>query len=504
MNHSEALDLINEIEADYPVASYNYLGVPLWPIIRTNLGFELIRGDVIANAPAVPNTKTRTSPGSLRNIVTASFLDHKTRFIAHRPRDVAFLGNFFSRIKLDNTYYDRICDPLAETYLQYGYSTAHFEPLRGFDRFPRRNPSTLISDEVFRYAKTLYGIENIARYPISIYQELRPIYEKIESKTGKETHFNEYRAIRVALQVAEFTAVWTAVLRRLKPKVVFTVLYYNQYGWSLCLACKRLGIPSIELPHGRQDETHHAYARWRQVPENGYDSLPKIFWTWSQREAATIDAWTTNQPKRPHQSFIGGNPFLDMCRNDPPFAKAHQTALKTLRDEKAGTPIILATPEYSCFCVEPVIATIEKSPKHWHWLLRMHPLETDRIDELKELLANRGISNAEIELPTQAPLYLVLKHADLHYTGFSSTILEAKQFEVRSVSFSPHAMEIFQSEIKSGWLEVETKIESCIDLIDRALKSKRPKATEPVSNTNTIKQTINCLHRQLALDPISR
>src|SRR5207253_11421849 len=81
-------------------------------------------------------------------------------------------------------------------------------------------------------------------------------------------------------------------LERLRPSLAFVVNYYDARCMALILACRELGIRSVDIQHGVQGELHGAYGSWRRVPAGGYAVLPSIFWCWSGDEARTLRAWT--------------------------------------------------------------------------------------------------------------------------------------------------------------------------------------------------------------------
>ena len=60
MKHSELIDLLMELEKKYDIYSLQYRGIQYWPIMRINLGWELLKldqlkssSDLLENNPSI-------------------------------------------------------------------------------------------------------------------------------------------------------------------------------------------------------------------------------------------------------------------------------------------------------------------------------------------------------------------------------------------------------------------------------------------------------------------
>jgi len=81
-------------------------------------------------------------------------------------------------------------------------------------------------------------------------------------------------------------------------------------GMAFNLACRNLAFfPSIF------NTAFKGFAlglwRWNNVPEAGYELLPRFFWVWSDFEAEAIRRWSSKLSPW-HQPIVGGNLFLDL------------------------------------------------------------------------------------------------------------------------------------------------------------------------------------------------
>jgi len=67
-------------------------------------------------------------------------------------------------------------------------------------------------------------------------------------------------------------------------------------------------------PTRLQGDLHWAYGRWNNVPETGYELLPRFFWVWSDLEAEAIKGWSSRVSEW-HRPIVGGNLFLHLWRS---------------------------------------------------------------------------------------------------------------------------------------------------------------------------------------------
>ncbi len=504
MNPLEAIEFINHLEESFPVDQWTSLNIELWPIIRTHMGFDLTEGDVIESkriekaSPTWLSSRWKAETNNFAGYLKALFDDQQSGVFPKRKAEVLFVADNNTRMDILGRHYHRLCDPFRDAYQSSGLSTEHIEPLRSFERFPRYRSSIYVNEYVINSLSKIFAVSAPSRQSMTPVKELRELFEYVRRESDIGIYMNEHRSLRMANLVFRMTEIWTRILQFIKPKLIYIVLCYNAYGWSVCTAARRLGIPTVELPHGRQDPTHHAYGRWNRCPSNGYKSLPKVFWSWSAFEKRTIDEWAVKTNY--HQSFEGGNALMKMWREKRVAFVKKLDSMATKRFARLkGRPVILATPEYVSKSVDLTLATIARAPKEWYWLIRMHPLEYEiRNEELERSAKTLGIANFEIEYPSKWPLYTILQHADAHFTGFSSVIIEAREMGVPSVTMLKHGAIIFQNEIAAGNLKFCEDLDGCIELIRHCLD--KGKLNEDATASRPLVETINALHRQLDIE----
>jgi hypothetical protein len=278
------------------------------------------------------------------------------------------------------------------------------------------------------------------------------VIDFIESKELRISlpHFRKIRDEFIL--VAKYAKFFEQVLSEIKPQWAFVVSYYNIWGMAFNLACHNLGVFSVDIQHGLQGDLHWAYGRWNNVPETGYELLPRFFWVWSDLEAEAIRGWNSRVSEW-HRPTVGGNLFLDLWRSsENEIVKYFDERMGKAKRNREHLIHILYTVGYEeNEKLVTVFNTMKQTESLCYWWLRVHPGKVREKDVFKKLVQENGISNGEVDLATDLPLYALLRQMDLHLTFYSSSVLEAKDLGVPSVVAGDYGKELFSDQISSGW-----------------------------------------------------
>jgi hypothetical protein len=244
-------------------------------------------------------------------------------------------------------------------------------------------------------------------------------------------------------------------LRREQVRCVFVVGYYDVAGYAYLLASARLGIPSVDIQHGVIGPLHMGYAQWNVHPPRGFRLLPSWFWTWTPADAAVIDAWARHTGAA-HRALCGGNPFLEAWRSgEIAIDDSLRADADRLVQAATGRTRVLVTLQInlgSAQALSPLLAAMAAMPEV-AWWLRLHPMALADQPRIEELLRNCRARHWNIAQATALPLPVLLRHADLHATHSSSTVVEAAAMGVRSIVWSEYGAELFADQITSGIAE---------------------------------------------------
>jgi hypothetical protein len=262
------------------------------------------------------------------------------------------------------------------------------------------------------------------------------------------------KILKVAAVIREMSRVYRKILLKTTPRVVFIVDYYNIRGYALNLACRELGIPSVDLQHGLQGGVHVAYSRWLKVPPTGFAVLPALFWCWAEEDVAAILRWNSNVAKW-HRPVLGGNVWLSEWRSGRSSTAMHFDQVITSESpSEANSRNILVALQWGTSIEEdlgPLLEAVRNAPPEWKWWFRLHPAMLNERQNVKDLLLKNGIVNGGVDIATDVPLYALLRHMHVHVTQYSSSVIEAELFGVPSVVITQNGVELFGKQILSGW-----------------------------------------------------
>lgn len=455
---SSTTELLNEFERNFPVDRWVIQGIHIWPLIRINLTFSLACSGQ-ADDEKKGNKKNRwinllkLEIASLRGFakfIHAYMTDYQKNSRPSKSTDCVFLCDGLSYDLINGYWFNIYCDPfirhLKDRELSFFSMTTYHKYLT-----PRHNPSMFIEPKLdylrFKSIFTRKSLNESKESLIGFDDFISYLKDKKLS-----IPLPDLLSIRNNISVVRvFTDFFIRILKAVRPSAVFLVCYYNAEGMALNLACRELGIPSIDIQHGFQGEFHPAYGRWNKVPETGFDLLPSLFWCWSQSEADAITQWSSKVAKF-HKPIVVGNLWLAewQCNND--FVRYFDEKINNIKKSKPAAMNVLVTLSLAeSQGIEPVFHAMTKSDPSWRWWIRLHPAQVDRMQEMEQLLYAHGIKNYELDSATDLPLYALLRHMDIHLTQYSSVVIEAEAFGVPSVVTNEYGRESFPVQITTGW-----------------------------------------------------
>src|SRR5690606_25958565 len=106
-------------------------------------------------------------------------------------------------------------------------------------------------------------------------------------------------------RVRFFKAVW----QKMQPEKVSILCYYGSLdAYAMIAAANQLNIPTCELQHGPMTDIHLCYGNWNNLPEGGFDVLPRTFWCWDDETAQLMDRWIARHPL--YRALVTGNPWV--------------------------------------------------------------------------------------------------------------------------------------------------------------------------------------------------
>jgi hypothetical protein len=446
--HQRFLTLVAEIERSFPVALWKSGDVEIWPLARMDLYLDMywasVGGEVpnrrplplrILSAAATPLTNIWKSRRDLRHWVT-------------RPKSAhaIFLGDGVSLDLIDGAWQDRYGEPIFAALERRGLSTfvmqagnlvrlpwhrrtfsANLIARRGsLARLARQRPADLPGHEEVLKILTRNGVQALSL-----------------SRTVLE---------RRAGVVSATASAFERVLRAVNPTLAFVVTYYAGLGPAFLLACRRQGILSIDLQHCPQDGAHKAYG-WGALPENGYATLPAVFWNWTTRDAADVRRWTDTLSRPWHRSLHGGHTQFSSFSGASPANQRWDSKFEAVA--KGATferEILVALQPVGGFRAswDALAVQIQAAPVTWRWWIRRHPASSPYQDAEFMRLVSLRAANVMVEESACLPLPVLLRHMSVVVSRFSGAAVEGAFLGVPAIFLSEEARGQFSDLIDRG------------------------------------------------------
>jgi hypothetical protein len=460
----EVLALLEELEARFPVLDWTLDGLRPWPLFRIDLAFCL-DSYLVGSTPPPPvggwTDRLRTARRLLGAVphharTRLSDRDHEAPL---EPADVVFLTmSTARRFKRRGRWYCSFSDPILDRLEEAGYRGAVLEFSPGSEyRIPRWRPSLLVQPwlEATRWLRPLdarRGSDVAGQPGFSGLQAL------VRERTGGAWAPDPGAWARKLGQLQRMAWLFGRWLGRLRPALGLTYGWYDLEGMAFGLACRRRGIPVVDVQHGVQGSGHVAYARWR-LPPGGYELLPDLFWTWSEEDAQQLRSWTAGR----HRALAVGNLTAEAFLRDPELADSDPPLPARAQEEGALEVLVALSAEQ---LPELIVSVIRAAPPAWRWWVRVHPAQRHTLGAVEGRL--QGRARVEVRRATDAPLYRLLQRVDVVLTELSSSLIEAGLFGKRAVICHPVGAGLYAERVRSGQALVALTAEAVLRALPAA------------------------------------
>ncbi len=481
---TEIMDLVNELEENFPVDQWVVDGIHVWPLIRMDFSYRLIfhfnfpvnpyNGSNKLNHLRKYGSYAVQKAKPLLKYFYSYCKDFTKNDFLKTQADLLFRNDGATYCLLNEKFYDKFCDPLIE---QFKYFKINGHMLTADSKFniPRYTPSKFIHPHL-ELTKVKRKILSRRLKLISVcMNDLDKMVAFLHKKNIplEIMTLNEILVHVYLLRLQE--SFFRMILEHVKPLITFQICYYSITGWAFNLASRDYGIPCVDIQHGRQGPLHPAYGRWRKVPATGYELLPSIFWNWDNDDKDTINSWNQDVTQF-HKPLVGGylfeNKWLSPAKDelvDMYDKQIHQ--IKNNQNEFIHVLYTLSGYEEIQYLDRIFTMFADWKGKVFIWA-RTHPCFMHQKKQLHQLLKEKGILNINTEQASCFPLFALLRHMDVHITGCSSTVIEAENFGIPSVVIDAYGKEFFQEQQKSGIAISINSFEELISAIELQYRKK--------------------------------
>lgn len=446
------IDLIVDIETRYPVDQWEVDGLKIWPAARTRWYNLILHHHIGTGAVGAGARSTGGFLGGMgRTIATTMGNRIADRGKNARPEgrhEAVLFSDGVSLAKVEGEYYDRFMDPIIAELAAGGHSSLLLMPMA--PGRPRHTPSLMIQPrlDTAKLASTVKA--RLSGTPPHRFEGLEEALPALGAAAGDVDLPGPGWLMAQGNRIAAMAQTFDRVLRKTSARLAFVNTYYSAEGMAFTLAARRRGCITIDVQHGGQVD-HIAYHRWSKVPAGGYELLPHLFWSWSDREAAAIRAGFGSDG--PHQATVAGNLWWRVWADSGmAVAGRLQREIKGLKQRAGARFHVLVTHTWGHTKDEwqAILQAMAKAPDDLHWWLRLHPMQLAQREQFRAELEHAGVRHVELDAATDYPLPLLLGHMDVNVTESSSTVLEAMTIGVPSVITTRHGANLFDDEIAAG------------------------------------------------------
>lgn len=443
---SEIINAINELERRFPVCHWRFNDIPLWPSYRFRLYGNAIDRALLAQGP--PPALGRLgrlldrSAKTLWRVPLAAWRDRQAN--ASWQSDVAavFFSDGVSFTPLNGQWFDRIVDPAIQALDRRGLKALKLTPM-AIAHVPRHYPSRFVQPAIDR-VKLLSS----SGRPDLHTPDWDAFVKAAESKFGDQIPTREWLQVQAA-RLEALTRWFGKRLLSSGASCAFVNTYYSLEGQAFVQAAWRLGLFTVDLQHGMQGEHHAAYARWFNVPDGGYSTLPNEFWVWSEEEADAITRWSAGIGT--HRARITGNPWLKRWADDSdPYVStclAHAASLRRARHRQVLACLSWGLADEE---TDKLIQAARLCGPSVAWWWRLHPVEASKRDHFAARLQQQGLDGSQVSATTDLPLYALVRKADVVVAHSSTVIQEAAQLGVPSVVTSDYGAELHAAHVRAN------------------------------------------------------
>ncbi|UFH35712.1 hypothetical protein [Flavobacterium acetivorans] len=453
MNQSHLIvkEKILALESSFEVDQWIVNGIHIWPYVRIKLYFLLLR-----NSNLEPNTDNSANDNR-KNKIDKKWIDNlklalnlvtglfrvESFFLSLKKKKIVFFGAHFHRVKHGQEYFNRFFDAMVshhqlekEVYMieyqkvyQYNYNQKAIIPLE-----------RLLED--FKLVMKLKAQFQSQRnnYSLNDYQDFLSVVED-EIENTKMLKITIKDLLKWSTKIQNLAIFYKRFYLKVKPdKIIFS----GYFGWddlyAAVLTANNLNIKTIDFQHGTQSNVHMVFSSWTKMPLEGFNIMPKQYWSWDEKSKVCIDYWAKNTSNI--ITKVVGQPYLQ-------YWKQKNSNLKPENKVILYTLNLMPLSEMFNKKLGESINDSECS-----WAIRLHPRNEFSIDDIKFYLDSLGVDkrNYDIHDAKEVPLPEIMSKAVIHITAFSGSVIEAKMMGVPSVIINSIGKEIYKDYIDSEFI----------------------------------------------------
>lgn len=446
MNNQNDQDLIvsklTEIERRFPVNEWTVNDIKIWPFIRTSLAYSQRYRSTKKSIKVKKSKKLKRLVLWFLNMpITLSRFSSSVK-----KSNRIFIGAKTHRRlvneKWENIYFDKAIN----------YYRSLNEDSTMIDYGAYMDKQNIVNSKIAFSIFELYLWIKIklrfkSRYTIRIHL---PKYELFYEFALREFTYSDaikkpFLKSNLESQLIEFDQrrdFWINKLKNSKVGSAYFLCYYSGLLYPIISACNHLKIKTVDVQHGGMGIGHWSYSSWSIVPKEGYELLPKYFWTWDDGSEQLINQWA--KKSNFHQAINQGTPWIENYFDD------------TIVCERKFILYNMTIDSITPFLAETFRYFIDKGLKI---KFRLHPRLTNIRSQVEEDLDKYDLKeNAVVEDSNKVSLKQSLAESVAIISGSSGSIIESINLGFKPILLPSIGTGYYQSQIDNDnlfFLQVE-------------------------------------------------
>jgi len=422
------------------------MGVDCWPVLRNTYMSLVSHGKPQRNGAATPVLSVLSA---FNQLVKLYFSSGKTHSIV--------LTDYKYQARLNGVSYFKDASVIKELLTSSGDQCQILT-----QSVPRKKDGCKQSNSIFFLTALSVVISRMLmmldfRKVIGVY--LANFFDNEElGCTGSSKSVDMRRVEQNIYFVIVASFLFRVLLKKIKPKKCFIICYYSSLGMALCVACRRLGVETVDIQHGVSGLNMRAYGQWGGFPKRAinFNTLPQTFYCWAQSDVLAINSWADEGEY--HQAVLTGSIWRQYTVEYPPEKILTEVQLeKEVRDYRKVVLFSARSTELPALIMQLMV----EAPRDYFFILRLHPDVVDGdicvLDE-KLRLMKAGFS---LTKSTISSIYADLQLADIHITEWSAVVYDAYFEKLPSIVISDVGKDYFEALIESNDVSYCNEV-SCI------------------------------------------
>lgn len=432
MNHSEASEILNEIQSSFDISNIMYLDQNLWPPIRNRIASKLVKKNITKNS---------------KNNLIINFYNSIIFCFFNKPelKDIIIISDGLYSVKVKNNIYDRVMYGVIKKNVELGHSIEYFflDKLTESEFINYSSAfifKTRIYASIFAYCRYLFFLISFfsSKSSSTLYNQINNI---INFCKLKNIDLNTRDIFISTLSIYYHANFLKKYFKKFSSLHIYQSNSFDPIGLSINYAANSLGFETNTVQHGGQSKVNPYFLNWNIDKENSKLFFSKSFLCWTNESFESIKLWNIKN-FNPSKRLLGYS-WLDAINNNE-IKTFHKDKLQNL---SKGSFNIIYTLQPSYQIKEDIILELIKiSPLIKVWI-RKHPSN-------QRLLFNDQIKSEtniiETNISNEVLLTELFSIANLHITSSSSSVYEADACGIETIFLDVNGKNYFPEMIKKG------------------------------------------------------